>query len=121
MRNVVPASLRKRVLELAHEGHQGIVKTKDCLRSKVWWPTAQPQQLGIQPVEQPLVQQPVLEPATLPVPESDEIPTQGPVTEPAMEPSPQPAVTLVPEQTSEPRRRELSQAGLRTMLLERLS
>ena len=31
-------SLRKRVLELAHEGHQGIVKTKDRLRSKVWWP-----------------------------------------------------------------------------------
>ena len=66
--------------------------------------TSQPQQLGIQPLEQPLVQQPVLEPATLPVPELDEIPTQGPVTEPAMEPSPQPAVTLVPEQTGEPRR-----------------
>ena len=61
-------------------------------------------QLGIQPVEQPLVQQPVLEPATLPVPGLDEIPTQGPVAEPAMEPSPQPAVTLVPEQTGEPRR-----------------
>nr|XP_039266286.1 uncharacterized protein K02A2.6-like [Styela clava] len=30
--------LRKRVLELAHEGHQGIVKTKNRLRSKVWWP-----------------------------------------------------------------------------------
>ena len=38
MRIVVPASFRKRVLELAHEGHQGIVKTKDRLRSKVWWP-----------------------------------------------------------------------------------
>ena len=31
MRIVVPASLLKRVLELAHEGHQGIVKTKDRL------------------------------------------------------------------------------------------
>ena len=37
MRIVIPVSLRKRDLELAHEGHQGIVKTKDCLRSKVWW------------------------------------------------------------------------------------
>ena len=36
---VVPLSLRERVLELDYEGHQGIVKTKDCLRSKVWWPT----------------------------------------------------------------------------------
>ena len=25
-------------MELAHEGHQGIVKTKVRLRSKVWWP-----------------------------------------------------------------------------------
>ena len=31
MRIVVPLSLRERVLELAHEGHQGIVKTKDRL------------------------------------------------------------------------------------------
>lgn len=37
-RIVVPTSLRKRVTELAHEGHQGIVKTKERLRSKVWWP-----------------------------------------------------------------------------------
>lgn len=39
MHIVVPLSLRERVLELAHEGHQGIVKTKDRLRSKVWWPS----------------------------------------------------------------------------------
>lgn len=38
MRIVVPLSLRERVLELAHEGHLGIVKTKDRLRSKVGWP-----------------------------------------------------------------------------------
>lgn len=37
-RIVVPHSLRKRILELAHEGHQGIVKTKERLRVKVWWP-----------------------------------------------------------------------------------
>ena len=38
MRIIVPLSLRERVLELAHEGYQGIVKTQDRLRSKVWWP-----------------------------------------------------------------------------------
>ena len=37
-RLVIPRALQERVLELAHEGHQGIVKTKCRLRSKVWWP-----------------------------------------------------------------------------------
>lgn len=37
-RIVIPQSLRQKVLQLAHEGHQGIVKTKDRLRTKVWWP-----------------------------------------------------------------------------------
>ena len=37
-RLVIPRSLQQLVLELAHEGHQGIVKTKCRLRSKVWWP-----------------------------------------------------------------------------------
>ena len=37
-RIVIPHSLRKSVLESAHEGHQGIVKTKSRLRTKVWWP-----------------------------------------------------------------------------------
>ena len=37
-RIIVPVSLRDRVLELTHEGHQGIVETKECLQSKVWWP-----------------------------------------------------------------------------------
>ena len=37
-RIVVPKLLRDRVVRLAHEGHQGIVKTKYRLRSKVWWP-----------------------------------------------------------------------------------
>ena len=37
-RLVVPAALRKQVLQLAHEGHQGMVRTKQRLRSKVWWP-----------------------------------------------------------------------------------
>ena len=37
---VIPEKLRQRVLCLAHEGHQGIVKMKERLRSKVWWPGA---------------------------------------------------------------------------------
>ena len=37
-RIVVPQALRKRVVSLAHEGHQGVVKTKERLRTKVWWP-----------------------------------------------------------------------------------
>jgi hypothetical protein len=33
----VPGCLtRQRVLELAHGGHQGIVKTKTLIRSRVW-------------------------------------------------------------------------------------
>nr|XP_058962028.1 uncharacterized protein K02A2.6-like [Pocillopora verrucosa] len=37
-RIVIPQSLRKQVLHLAHEGHQGIVKMKSRLRTKVCWP-----------------------------------------------------------------------------------
>ena len=37
-RIMIPMSLRGKVIELAHEGHQGIVKCKQQLRSKVWWP-----------------------------------------------------------------------------------
>ncbi|KAL9971363.1 hypothetical protein ACROYT_G023876, partial [Oculina patagonica] len=37
-RIVVPRVLRDKVVKLAHEGHQGIVKTKYRLRSKVCWP-----------------------------------------------------------------------------------
>ncbi|CAC5383109.1 unnamed protein product [Mytilus coruscus] len=36
-RIVIPISLREQVLQLAHEGHPGIVM-KTFLRSKVWWP-----------------------------------------------------------------------------------
>ena len=34
---LIPAKLRDRVVDLAHEGHQGLTKTKQKLRSKVWW------------------------------------------------------------------------------------
>ena len=37
-RIVVPQSLRKQILKLAHETHQGIVKTKQFLRACFFWP-----------------------------------------------------------------------------------
>ena len=35
---VIPVSLINQVVALAHERHQGIVKTMELLRSKVWFP-----------------------------------------------------------------------------------
>ena len=37
-RIVIPSSLRNKILQLAHETHQGMVKTKLLLRDKVYWP-----------------------------------------------------------------------------------
>jgi len=37
-RIVVPTALRDKAIMLAHEGHQGLVKTKKLLREKVWFP-----------------------------------------------------------------------------------
>ena len=37
-RIVIPKSLQEHVVNLAHEGHQGLVKTKSLLREKVWFP-----------------------------------------------------------------------------------
>ena len=37
-RIVIPDALQKQVVKLAHEGHQGLVKTRTLLRSKVWFP-----------------------------------------------------------------------------------
>ena len=36
-RITIPTSLQSKVLNLGHTGHQGIVKTKQYLRTKVWW------------------------------------------------------------------------------------
>ena len=36
-RLLIPAKLRDRVVDLAHEGHQELTKTKQRLHSKVWW------------------------------------------------------------------------------------
>ncbi|KAG0714373.1 hypothetical protein GWK47_014286 [Chionoecetes opilio] len=35
---IVPTSLRVRYLELAHGAHDGVVRTKQLLRSVTWWP-----------------------------------------------------------------------------------
>ena len=37
-RIVLPRTLWKQALEIAHEGHIGIVSMKQHLRTKVWWP-----------------------------------------------------------------------------------
>jgi hypothetical protein len=37
-RMVIPASLQDRAINLAHEGHQGVAKTKRLLRERVWFP-----------------------------------------------------------------------------------
>ena len=34
---VIPRELQRQVVKLAHEGHQGVVKTKQLLRQKVWF------------------------------------------------------------------------------------
>lgn len=35
---VVPLSLQEKAVSLAHEEHQGIVKTKQLIHEKVWFP-----------------------------------------------------------------------------------
>lgn len=35
---VIPKSLREKAIKLSNEGHQGIVKTKSYIRSKVYFP-----------------------------------------------------------------------------------
>ena len=35
---IIPSKLKPRALALAHEGHLGVVGTKQNLRAKVWWP-----------------------------------------------------------------------------------
>ena len=35
---VIPQCLQRRVVNLAHEGHEGVIKTKKLLREKVWFP-----------------------------------------------------------------------------------
>ena len=37
-RLIIPMALRQQALGIAHEGHQGLVKTKQLLREKIWFP-----------------------------------------------------------------------------------
>ena len=37
-RIVLPKSLQQQVISLAHSGHQGLLKTKQLLHTKVWFP-----------------------------------------------------------------------------------
>ena len=37
-RIVMPQASRDRTLAIAHQGHQGVIKTKQLLRTKAWWP-----------------------------------------------------------------------------------
>ena len=37
-RLVLPVTLRSRALHIAHEGHQGLTKTKQLLCEKIWFP-----------------------------------------------------------------------------------
>ena len=37
-RLVVPARLRQRLLQAAHQGHQGMVRSKQRIRQLFWWP-----------------------------------------------------------------------------------
>ena len=37
-RLVIPEALQKEAFMIAHEGHQGMTKTKRLIRSKVWFP-----------------------------------------------------------------------------------
>ena len=37
-RIIVPKELRQHIINLAHEGHQGLIKTKKLIRESVWFP-----------------------------------------------------------------------------------
>ena len=37
-RVIIPEKLQDQVITIAHEGHQGITKTKSLMRSKLWFP-----------------------------------------------------------------------------------
>ena len=37
-RVVIPSELVKRIIQFGHEGHQGIIRTKQRLRQLYWWP-----------------------------------------------------------------------------------
>ena len=71
-RLVIPTKLQQQVISLAHEGHQGLVKTKKLLREKVWSPKIDPltekamkECLACQSVGQPIKPAPI-QPMSIP-------------------------------------------------------
>jgi hypothetical protein len=36
---IIPVTLRKRILNVLHTAHAGVVKTKSVARSHIWWPS----------------------------------------------------------------------------------
>ena len=84
----------------------------------------QPQHVGMQPLAELFVQQPVIKKATFPVPQPIKVFPEEPVTKPTLECSPQSFVGKCqngPANLEDRCGREMSQGGLRTMLLERMS
>ena len=41
LKDTIPAKLQHRIVHLAHEGHQGMTKTKSFIHSKVWFPNVE--------------------------------------------------------------------------------
>ena len=35
---IIPSNLQQKIISLGHEGHQGIKKTQDIIKEKVWFP-----------------------------------------------------------------------------------
>nr|XP_050041094.1 uncharacterized protein K02A2.6-like [Dermacentor andersoni] len=68
-RIVLPAQLHTKAVHLAHRGHQGIVKTKQLLREKVWFP-------GIDSLVDQTVKSCLACQANTPVHHRDPLPTQ---------------------------------------------
>ena len=71
-RIVIPRALRRQTLDIAHESHQGIVRLKQLLRTKVWWPKmdteaeALVRMCGACQVEMPPPPSVPLQPSTMP-------------------------------------------------------
>ena len=40
-RNIVPEEMRRRVVQIAHEGHLGVIKTKQLIKETMWFPNIQ--------------------------------------------------------------------------------
>ena len=61
---IIPKSLQKKILSLAHEHHLGITRTKALLREKVWWPriNKQIEEVVLNCIACTAVSRPIIEP-----------------------------------------------------------